>query len=187
MTKEYTDKILGTVILNESYRARSVSIKISKRNNSITLTYPTGYNIKKAISFLEEKRERILTIKERQQAQVEKNPPAESYDIDSLRAAAVEYLPRRIAEIAQQTNFTYSELKITTTRSKWGSCSSNNRISLSIFLMALPKHLIDFVIIHELCHTIHHNHSTQFHNLVNYVCNGKEKALIKELKEHSIR
>ncbi len=187
MAQSYRDNVVGMVILNESCRARSVSIKISRRNDTVTLTYPVGYNREKAIGFLEEKRERILKIKERQRAERESNPPATSYNEDELRAAAAEYLPRRIAEISAQTKLRYNHLTIRATHSKWGSCSSENNISLSIFLMALPRHLIDYIIIHELCHTVHHNHSREFHELVDYICGGREKELNKELRRHSIR
>ncbi len=187
MQSIYTDKILGTVILNESHRARNVSIKVSHSKGSVTLTYPIGYNKLRAIKFLEEKREKILEIKRKQEAVRQAAPPTISYDIDKLRAAAKEYLPKRITEISTQTGLKFSKVTLRATRSKWGSCTSQNNISLSIFLMILPHHLIDFVIIHELCHTVHHNHSPKFHQLVDMICGGREKELDRELRGHSIR
>lgn len=186
MQNSYTDKILGTVILNESRRARSVSIRVGG-DGQITLTYPTFYNKQKAIGFLEEKRDRILAIQERQQKKRESNPPASTYDQEALKAKAKEYLPRRIEEIAKQTKLSYNKVTVRTTRSKWGSCSGENNISLSIYLMILPPHLIDFVIIHELCHTVHHNHSPKFHALLNYICQGREKEFNRELRAYSIK
>ncbi|MFR9523256.1 MAG: M48 family metallopeptidase [Rikenellaceae bacterium] len=183
----YTDNILGTVILNESHRAQSVSIKISSSKDTITLTYPTGYNREKAIGFLEQKRERIIAIQKRQKQNRAINPPATSYNEESLRRAAKEHLPKRIAEIAAKTGLKYNKVTIRSARTKWGSCTSENNISLSIYLMTLPQHLIDFVIIHELCHTVHHNHSPKFHALVDYICQGREAELNKELKKYSIR
>ena len=59
----------------------------------------------------------------------------------------------------------YAKLTIRASRTKWGSCSGRNTISLSLFLMTLPEHLRDYVIVHELCHTVHHNHSPRFHAL----------------------
>ncbi|MFI3286432.1 MAG: M48 family metallopeptidase [Rikenellaceae bacterium] len=187
MEEEYIDDVLGAVSLRKSYRSRSLSVKISVKDDSISLTYPASCDPQEAINFLEEKRDRILEIIKRQRLSREANPPAETYDYNKLRDAALEYLPNRINEIAELTKLPFRQLRITATRSKWGSCSADNRVSLSIFLMALPKHLIDFVIIHELCHTQHHNHSPQFHALVDYICGGKEKELIKELKKHTIR
>ncbi len=53
--------------------------------------------------------------------------------------------------------------------------------------MTLPSHLRDYVIIHELCHTVHHNHSAKFHALVDKLLGGKEKALARELRGYSTR
>lgn len=70
-------------------------------------------------------------------------------------------------------------------RSKWGSCTARGDINLSLYLMMLPDELIDFVLLHELCHTVHHNHSAQFHALLDRLCEGNEKALSKQL--HNFR
>ena len=63
----------------------------------------------------------------------------------------------------------------------------SQHISLSLFLVTLPEHLRDYVIIHELCHTVHHNHSPRFHALVDRFTGGHEKALARELRAFSIR
>ncbi len=136
---------------------------------------------------MESKRERILHIVEQQRQERLTNPPATEYNIDDLRHRAKEYLPARIAHIAAQCNFRYNRLSLRATRSKWGSCSGDNNISLSIFLMILPEELIDFVILHELCHTVHHNHSPKFHALLDHVCSGREKEFNRQLREYSIR
>ena len=81
----------------------------------------------------------------------------------------------------------YAKLTIRASRTKWGSCSGQNHISLSLFLMTLPEHLRDYVIIHELCHTVHHNHSLRFHALVDRLVGGREKELNRELRRFSIR
>jgi predicted metal-dependent hydrolase len=52
--------------------------------------------------------------------------------------------------------------------------------------MLLPEHLREFIMLHELCHTRHHNHSKEFHNLLNTLVNGNEREYIKELKTYHI-
>ncbi|MFI3332704.1 MAG: M48 family metallopeptidase [Rikenellaceae bacterium] len=187
MQLSYTDKILGTVILNESRRAQNVSIKVSRSSDTITLTYPIGYSKQRAIEFLESARERVQKIQLHNKTSRQENPPSTTYNEAILRSQAKEYLPQRIAEISKKTSLRFNKLTIRASRSRWGSCSSQNNISLSIYLMALPQHLIDFVIIHELCHTVHHNHSTKFHALVDFICSGREKEFERELRKHSIR
>ncbi|MBR7068373.1 MAG: M48 family metallopeptidase [Bacteroidales bacterium] len=99
------------------------------------------------------------------------------------RSEARQLLPPRVAELANLHGFTYNRVSIRATHTRWGSCAHNNNISLSLNLMRLPNHLIDYVILHELCHTVVKNHSSDFWQLLNTTCNGKAKALDKEIKQ----
>lgn len=65
---------------------------------------------------------------------------------------------------------------------KLGHCTPKGEIQLSFNLMFLPDHLARFIILHELAHLTHFNHSPQFHALLNRYCNGEEKRLDTELK-----
>ena len=103
------------------------------------------------------------------------------------RIEAHEYLPARLKELAQKFNFKYSNLTIKNTRSFWGSCATNNSITLSLHLMHLPDYLIDYVLLHELCHTIHKNHAKGFWDLLNKVSAGKAKELANEMKQYSTK
>lgn len=81
-----------------------------------------------------------------------------------------QYLPQRVKMYADRFGFKYGRLSFRDNVSNWGSCSFENNISLNIKLMKLPDEIIDYVILHELCHTIEKNHSVDFWKLVGKVC-----------------
>lgn len=72
------------------------------------------------------------------------------------------YLPQRIRNYAEKFGFRYGRVTFRNNISNWGSCSFDNNISLNIKLMKLPDEIIDYVILHELCHTVEKNHSAAF-------------------------
>ena len=101
------------------------------------------------------------------------------------RKEAKELLPTRTAELAQIHGFEYAKVSIRNSKTRWGSCSYNNNINLSLHLMMLPDHLIDYVILHELAHTKVKNHGIHFWNLLDKV-SGNAKLLDKEVKQYRI-
>jgi predicted metal-dependent hydrolase len=126
-------------------------------------------------------------------------PPTQSPDSDPVQQAgrqgiaeacrieAKQLLPPRVDELARAHGFRYGGLTVRDTVSRWGSCSARNTLSLSLHLMALPDRLIDYVILHELCHTVHKNHGPGFHALLDRVTDGQHAALRRELRTHTIR
>lgn len=65
-----------------------------------------------------------------------------------------------------------------------GSCSSLGRITLSRYLLFFPTELVEYIIIHELAHLIHHDHSPRFHSEVNRMCGGREAELQRQLRDY---
>ena len=103
----------------------------------------------------------------------------------ALKIEAKLFLPDRVKSLASKFSFKFNKLSLKNIKSRWGSCSRNNNINLSVHLMRLPAHLIEYVILHELAHTIHHNHSPHFWNLLNDIT-GNAKLLDKELRNYRI-
>ncbi|OQY02871.1 MAG: hypothetical protein B6I20_06265 [Bacteroidetes bacterium 4572_117] len=99
---------------------------------------------------------------------------------------AWEILPGKVKDLAEKHGFKYKNLNIKNTKSRWGSCSHDDKISLSLHLMRLPDYLIDYIILHELCHTIEKNHGKGFWALLEKV-SGNAKGLRKELRAYDAR
>ena len=102
----------------------------------------------------------------------------------AMRKKAEEYLPPLVHYWSSLFDLPYNKVTISKARSRWGSCSSKRDISLSFYLMLLPAHLMDYVILHELAHTREMNHGPKFWELLNQLTDGKALALRKELRMH---
>jgi predicted metal-dependent hydrolase len=108
-----------------------------------------------------------------------------NYIIQTLREEAKEYLPQRTEQLAAAHGFSYKGVTVKNISSRWGSCSATNHVNLNIHLVRLPQHLSDYVILHELTHTIHKNHGKFFWQSLNTVTDGKAKQLSKEMKKYN--
>ncbi|MBW6487587.1 SprT family zinc-dependent metalloprotease [Sulfurimonas sp.] len=94
---------------------------------------------------------------------------------------AKNYLIPRVEHYSRIMELDFSEIKFRKMRSRWGSCSSMGVITLNIELIKIDKKLIDFIVVHELSHLVHMNHSKKFHSLVErYLPDAK--SLNRELK-----
>lgn len=102
-----------------------------------------------------------------------------------LRREAKRLLPLRLMQLATIHGFTCNGVKIQSSQTRWGSCSRKKEINLSFYLLTVPPHLIDYVLLHELCHTVEMNHGDKFWKLMDKVTENKTKLLRKELKKYS--
>lgn len=99
-----------------------------------------------------------------------------------LKADAKAYLPKRLRLLAERHKLSFNEVKINSSRGRWGSCSTHSSINLSFYLMLLPSHLIDYVLLHELTHTLEMNHSARFWQKLDELTGGESLSLRHELK-----
>ena len=103
-------------------------------------------------------------------------------EIAALRKRAKEYLPPRVAYYAAQMGVAPTAVRITSARTRYGSCSGRNSINFSLFLMEKSARAIDYVVVHELAHIKQHNHSPTFYKEIEKIL-PDYKERIKELKQ----
>ncbi len=181
MDKIYKHPSLGDVLLRQRWTTSRISLSV-KPSGEVRLSYPRIVSTARALRFLEEKVEWVLQMREKIAERAMQGAEYSPEQIETMRREAKRILPAMVERLAQQYDFRYGRVTIRATRSKWGCCTSQNNLSLSLFLITLPTHLQEFVVLHELCHTVHHNHSAEFHALLNKVTAGREKELNRQLK-----
>lgn len=106
---------------------------------------------------------------------------------ETYRMEAKAYVSERINYFAQKFNFKFKKLTIKAITSRWGSCSAVNNINISLYVMQLPNYLIDYIILHELSHTVVKNHGKDFWNLLNQLTGGKARQWDKEVNKYSTK
>ncbi len=102
---------------------------------------------------------------------------------EGLRKQAKIILPTRLEALSKTHHLPYRSVRISSSKGRWGSCSGKRAINLSYFLLLLPAHLIDYVLLHELSHTIEMNHGDGFWALLNRLTDGKAHSLRDELRK----
>lgn len=99
------------------------------------------------------------------------------------RHAAKEYFPKRVEYYAQQIGVSYERIRIAEQKTRWGSCSGKGTLSFNWKLMLAPPKVLDYVVVHEVCHLKEMNHSPRFWNLVEEIM-PDYKEYRKWLKEN---
>jgi predicted metal-dependent hydrolase len=103
--------------------------------------------------------------------------------IEALRDQAETLLPDRLHALAKEHGCSYYGVQVRKLKGRWGSCSSKKLIVLNLFLMQLPWELIDYVLLHELTHTTHMNHGSEFWDLL-LSYEPHARVLRKKIKTH---
>ena len=99
-------------------------------------------------------------------ARREAHPEPTDAELAELKARAKAEIPPRVAMYAEKMGLAPSGVKITSARTRFGSCSSRNSLCFSFRLMGYPQEAVDYVIVHELAHIIHKNHGRDFYRLI---------------------
>jgi len=162
------------------------SIAIELKPDSILVRAPKGMSRQEINAFLESKRswmeKHLAKMQERQEA-LGPMEPFTMEEIHELADKALVVIPEKVKKYAPIVGVTYGRITIRNQRSRWGSCSGKGNLNFNCLLMLFPDEVIDYVVVHELCHRKHMNHSAAFYAEVERVFPEYRKCQ-KWLKEN---
>lgn len=152
------DSEFGEVVVRKSPLSRGVRFSVST-SGRLAMSVPTHTSNFMIKHYLKVNRE---VIREKLPLKDPATQRARDYQKKLLMKKAREYLPYRLEYLAKLYGYSYDKCRLTHANTRWGSCSSNRTISLNIGLMKVPEVLRDYVILHELAHLNHMDHSKDF-------------------------
>ena len=97
-------------------------------------------------------------------------PPFSASELQTLANQAVAVLPGKVRQFACQIGVSYGRITIRSQKTRWGSCTAQGNLNFNCLLMLCPEDVRDYVVIHELCHRKHLNHSPEFWSEVERYC-----------------
>ncbi|GAA8546132.1 M48 family metallopeptidase [Helicobacter pylori] len=144
--------------------------------------------LKKTFLAMQEKHSLLRTNLEKYKNKIlvfDETKNANDYTLTDLKKILKTYLERKLPSIAQKMQTSYTGFSVRNNAKVLGSCSYHNRLSFALLLVCAQKEAIDYVIIHELAHTIHKNHSQNFWRCVKTFC-PNYRALRDRLKQRVV-
>ena len=146
-------------------KRKSVSIQVDE-NCNITVRAPLRISQKEIDNILQEKKtwlEKTIILQREKKKQIKQYSED---DIKLLRKKAKEIIPLKVEYYAKIMQVNPSSVKINSAKKRYGSCSGTNNLNFSLYLMDKDERFIDYVVVHELAHIKHHNHSKDFYSFI---------------------
>lgn len=162
---------------------KTIAIEIT-REGRVLVRSPFNASNSQCMRFVEEKRAWIEKhLSKRLQGNDEMLPKLSSEDVRHLAEKALAYIPERVRLFADMLGVAYNKITIRNQTTRWGSCSSAGNLNFNCLLMLTVPEVIDYVVVHELCHRLEMNHSPKFWAYVEKVI-PDYKTYRKWLKEN---
>ncbi|MBE6788331.1 MAG: M48 family metallopeptidase [Ruminococcaceae bacterium] len=144
---------------------KSLAIEVT-RELEVVVRAPFFVSQRQIDAFLDSHQGWIEKAKGRIKERAENKVELSDRQIKELKNAAKEYIPKKVLEFSEIMDLKPSDVKITSARTRFGSCSPKNSLCFSYRLMLYPKEAVDYVIVHELAHIKHKNHGKRFYALI---------------------
>ena len=138
---------------------KTVAIQVNS-DLSVTVRAPYSASEKDIEEILKKKEEKIKKTKERFEAEPTEKLTREK--VIALAEEALKVIPERVEYFAKVIGVTYGKITVRNQKTRWGSCSSKGNLNFNCLLMLAPPEVLDYVVVHELCHRKQMNHSKAF-------------------------
>ena len=182
-TRTLTISSLGSVTFARSSRAKYQRITV-RPDKTITVTVPRSGSLSEAKQFLKSKISWIQKQLHKLDQHTElQNTPDLNIDLEKAQVDLFD----RLDYFSKKHNLPYNGTGFRCQKTRWGSCSGQNNISLNVNIAFLPEDLQNYVLLHELVHTTVKNHSRKFWAELDKYTEGRAKGLSKELKKYQMR
>ena len=159
-----SEKIAASAEIIRSSR-KTAALQIASDGHLI-IRVPLRCPEKEIIAFIEKNLQWIKKHTEnvmQRNRELEKLEPFTAQDIEEMAQKALKIIPERVKYYAEKLGVKYGRITIRNQKTKWGSCSSQGNLNFNCLLMAAPAEVVDSVVVHELCHRLHMNHSKEFY------------------------
>ena len=159
-------------------RSKRKTLAIEVNNKlEVIVRAPFFVSKRKIEKFVLEHESWVEKAKEKVKEAIKNRPPELTQDeVNELKQKAREIIPGRVAFYSDLMGLTPTAIKITSAKTRFGSCSGKNSLCFSYHLMRYPQNAIDYVVLHEIAHIKHKNHGKQFYALIEkYMPDYKER------------
>ncbi len=146
-------------------KRRTVSVQVDADCN-ITVRAPLRMTQKEIDGFLAEKKSWLEKAVVSQMEKAKNRKEYTTEDIELLRDKAKRIIPQKVAYYSKIMGVEPTSVKINSAKKHYGSCSGKNGLNFSLYLMDKDERFIDYVVVHELAHIKHHNHSKDFYSFI---------------------
>ena len=169
--REWIEELVGytfdsTTLPLKILRSNRKTISIEIKADGLLVRAPQRMSVQEIYAFLNEKSgwiEKHQQIMQKRQEELNQLPPFTAKEIRELAERALIVIPERVEYYAHLIGVDYGRITIRRQRTRWGSCSSKGNLNFNCLLMLMPDDVIDYVVVHELCHRKQMNHSAQFY------------------------
>ena len=145
--------------------------KILLRRNELLL-----FGNRYAYFYFSQYKNKVVVNEESRTIQARRNLLDKNVQEQWLKSVAKKYIYPRVAELSENLMLSFNRLFLRSQKSKWGNCSADKNISINWRIIKAPDFVIDYVIIHELCHTLIMKHTVKFETLLNSHCPNYKQA-----------